>query len=73
MPNTLKSGLDAESQFVPGESREEFAQLQSEYFDQFQPANAEQRYYADSTIRNEWLFRRKLPPNPPNPSTSKSM
>jgi len=58
MPNTLKSGLDAESQFVIGESREEFAQLQAEYYDQFHPANAEQRFHVDSAIRNEWLLRR---------------
>jgi len=56
--NALKSGLDAESQFVIGESREEFAQLQAEYFDQFHPANAEQRYHLDKVIRNEWFLRR---------------
>jgi hypothetical protein len=30
--NALKSGLDADSPFVIGESREEFAELQDEYF-----------------------------------------
>ncbi len=56
--NALKSGLDAESQFVLGESREEFAQLQAEYFDRFTPRTPEQRFQVDNLIRNEWLLRR---------------
>jgi hypothetical protein len=56
--NALKSGLDAESQFVLGESREEFAKLQSEYYDHYPVSNPEQRFYLDSAIRNEWLLRR---------------
>ncbi len=57
-PATLKSGLDAESQFVLGESREEFAQLQAAYFTRFSPATPEQRFQVDNLIRNEWLLRR---------------
>ncbi len=56
--NALKSGLDAESQFVLGESAEEFAQLQAEYTDRFAPATPEQRFQVDNLIRNEWLLRR---------------
>ena len=56
--NALKSGLDAESQFVLGESREEFAGLQAEYYDRFSPAAPEQRFQVDNLIRNEWLLRR---------------
>ena len=56
--NALKSGLDAKSQIVPGESPEEFAELQSEYIAQFAPATAEQRFLVDKLIRNEWLLRR---------------
>jgi hypothetical protein len=56
--NALKSGLDAKSQIVPGESPEEFAELQAEYFEQFAPAGAEQRFLVDKLIRNEWLLRR---------------
>jgi hypothetical protein len=56
--NALKSGLDAKSQIVMGESPEEFAQLQAEYFEQFAPAGAEQRFLVDKLIRNEWLLRR---------------
>ena len=56
--NALKSGLDAESQFVPGESPQEFAKLQAEYFERFAPATPEQRFQVDNLIRNEWLLRR---------------
>src|SRR5579872_6456329 len=56
--NALKSGLDAESQFVLGESREEFADLQAEYFERFQPTTPETRYLVDCLIRNEWFLRR---------------
>jgi hypothetical protein len=56
--NALKSGLHAESQFVLGESPEEFVELQAEYFDQFAPATPEQRFQVDNLIRNEWLLRR---------------
>ena len=54
----LRSGLDADSQFVLGESREEFAQLQDEYFSRFAPTTPEQRFQVDNLIRNEWLLRR---------------
>ena len=56
--NALKSGLDAESQFVLGETREEFALLQSEYYDRFAPTTPELRFQVDSLIRNEWMLRR---------------
>ncbi|HWC98529.1 MAG TPA: hypothetical protein VG456_17335 [Candidatus Sulfopaludibacter sp.] len=56
--NALKSGLDAESQFVIGESREAFAKLQSEYYDHYPVENPEQRFYLDTAIRHEWLLRR---------------
>ncbi len=54
----LQSGLDAASQSVPGESPEEFARLQSEYFDRFAPTTPDQRFQVDCLIRNEWLLRR---------------
>ena len=57
-PRPMKSGLDAESQFVLGESPEEFAELQAEYFDRFRPATPEARFQVDNLIRNEWLLRR---------------
>ena len=56
--NALKSGLDAESQFVYGEAPEDFAVLQQQYLDEFQPATPQERLYIDTLIRNEWLLRR---------------
>jgi hypothetical protein len=56
--SALKSGLDAESQFVIGESREEFAQLQTEHYHHHKPRNPEERFQVDSLIRNEWFLRR---------------
>jgi hypothetical protein len=54
----LKSGLDADSQFVIGESGDEFAALQYEYIARFQPRTPEERFHVDSLIRNEWMLRR---------------
>src|ERR1035438_8125084 len=56
--NALKSGLDAESQFVLGETREEFAQLQTEWYDHHAPANPAERLQLDTIIRSEWFLRR---------------
>ena len=56
--NAMKSGLDAESQFVLGESRQEFAELQASYFDRFAPTTPEARFQVDNLVRNEWLLRR---------------
>ena len=56
--NALKSGLDAESQFVPGESREDFAELQAQYEQDYAPATTQERRLVDTLLRNEWLLRR---------------
>lgn len=56
--NALKSGLDAESQFVYGEDRDEFATLQREYFDCYQPRTPGERFQVETLIRNEWTLRR---------------
>ncbi|HUI78640.1 MAG TPA: hypothetical protein VLY24_12005 [Bryobacteraceae bacterium] len=56
--NALKSGLDADSQFVTGEDSNEFAQLQHEYITRFQPLTPEERFQVDTLIRNEWILRR---------------
>jgi hypothetical protein len=62
--NSIKTGLDAESLFVKGESREEFALLQSEWYTFHAPANPEERYQVDNLIRCEWLQRRQGRPWP---------
>jgi capsule polysaccharide export protein KpsE/RkpR len=56
--NALKSGLDAESQFVTGEERSEFAALQDEYIARFQPLTPEERFQVDTLLRSEWILRR---------------
>ena len=56
--NALKSGLDAEFQFVLGETREDFAVLQYEYTQRFQPLTPEERFQVDTLIRCEWMLRR---------------
>jgi hypothetical protein len=56
--NALKSGLDAQSVVIPGESPEAFAQLQSEYYSQYNPADPEQRFHLDTAIVAEWHLRR---------------
>jgi hypothetical protein len=56
--NGVKSGLDADCQFVYGEQPDEFLFLQQEYFDRFQPFTPEERYQVDSLIRSEWSIRR---------------
>ena len=56
--NALKSGLDADSQFVIGESRQEFAELQDEYTARFLPRTPDERFLVDTLIRNEWQLRR---------------
>jgi hypothetical protein len=56
--NALKSGLDAESQFVTGEDRTDFAQLQHEYIARFQPLTPEERFQVDTLLRSEWILRR---------------
>ncbi|HUI58346.1 MAG TPA: hypothetical protein VLY04_25410 [Bryobacteraceae bacterium] len=56
--NALKSGLDAEFQFVLGETRQDFAVLQCEYTQRFQPLAPEERFQVDTLIRCEWMLRR---------------
>jgi hypothetical protein len=56
--NAFKSGIDAHSQICPGDNPAELLQLQSDYFAQFNPRTAEERFHVDSLIRNEWTLRR---------------
>ncbi len=56
--NALKSGLDAETQFVLGETRQDFARLQTEWYDHHVPVNPEERLQVDAIIRSEWFLRR---------------
>jgi len=56
--NALKSGLDAQSPIIPGESPEAFAQLRDEYYAAYIPTDPEQRFYLDTAIVCEWDLRR---------------
>lgn len=56
--NALKSGIDAGSQVIEGESAEELAALTAEYIDRFQPRAPEERALVDILINDEWLLRR---------------
>src|SRR5579872_3760523 len=56
--NALQSGLDAESQCILGETREEFAQLQYEWYEYHAPRNPQERLQLDNLIRSEWFLRR---------------
>jgi len=56
--NALKSGIDAQSHILPGESPEDFQLLTSEYYQQHHPVTPEQRALVDVLISSEWLLRR---------------
>jgi hypothetical protein len=56
--NALKTGIDAESQVIRGESAAALAALTAEYYDRYQPATPEHRALVDTLISSDWLLRR---------------
>ena len=58
--NALKSGLDAKSVIIRGESSADFATLTTQYYDRWLPTTPEQRALVDALIAGEWLNRRYL-------------
>ena len=56
--NALKSGVDAESLFIHGESLGGLCLLSNEYTEHYRPATPPERTLVDSLIRHEWLLRR---------------
>jgi hypothetical protein len=56
--NALKSGIDAKSQIVRGETPAALDSLRAEYYDRFRPTTPEQRMLVDTLIDTEWLLRR---------------
>ena len=56
--NALKSGIDAQSQVIPGEDPAALALLTAEYYDRYQPATPEVRALVDTLVTAEWLQRR---------------
>ena len=56
--NALKTGIDARSQIIPGESPEDLETLALDYHHRFRPEAPEQSFLVDSLIQSEWLLRR---------------
>ena len=56
--NALKTGIDAKSQLIRGETQTALSELTAEYYDQFRPANPVERMLVDTLIDCEWLLRR---------------
>ena len=56
--NALKTGIDARSQVIPGESPEDLETLALDYHHRFHPAAPEQSFLVDTLIQSEWLLRR---------------
>jgi hypothetical protein len=56
--NALKTGIDAQSQVIPGEDPAALALLAAEYYDRYHPATPEVRALVDALVTAEWLQRR---------------
>jgi hypothetical protein len=56
--NALKTGIDAQSQVIPGEDPAALALLAAEYYDRYHPSTPEVRALVDTLIAAEWLQRR---------------
>jgi hypothetical protein len=56
--NALRTGIDAESQLIPGEDPAALRALITEYHDHYRPYTPGQRSLVDTLINDEWLLRR---------------
>ena len=56
--NALKSGIDAQSEIIPGEKPGDLDALAAEYLDSFQPTTPEERLFVDTLVRDDWQLRR---------------
>ena len=56
--NAFKTGIDAKSQIIRGESQAVLESLTAEYYACFNPATPEQRFLVDTLVNSEWLLRR---------------
>ena len=56
--NALKSGIDAESQTIPGEDPAGLDNLAEEYHQRWQPALPEHRVLVDILVHDDWQLRR---------------
>lgn len=58
--NALKTGLDARSDVIRSEKRENYEALIAEYYTRFNPATPEERGLVDTLVTSEWLSRRYM-------------
>jgi hypothetical protein len=58
--NALKTGLNAKSEVISTESRDEYETLIAEYYGRYNPATPEERCLVDDLIKSEWLGRRYM-------------
>jgi len=56
--NALKTGIYAKSTLLPGEDPAEYDALRQEHYDQFQPANTDERDLLDLMVKYKWQLRR---------------
>ena len=56
--NALKSGIDAQSNIILGEDPSDLQALTNLYYQECQPASAQEQFYVDILIRNDWQLRR---------------
>jgi hypothetical protein len=56
--NALKTGIDAQSQTIPGEPISQLEALTDDYYERFCPTTPEQRMLVDTLVDCEWLLRR---------------
>ena len=56
--NALKSGIEAKSTVIPGESAAELEALTASYHDRFRPAAPEEVFLVDVLVSSDWLLRR---------------
>jgi hypothetical protein len=62
--NALKTGIDAQSETLPGEDPAELAQLTADYYLHFLPGSPVEQYLVDSIVDADWQrrrFRKMLP------------
>jgi hypothetical protein len=56
--NAFETGIDAQSQIIPGEDPAALELLTSQYYERFQPQGPEEVAVIDSAISSDWLLRR---------------
>ena len=56
--NALKTGLDAKSEIIRYEKREDYDALTAEYYKRFHPVTPEERALVDDLVKSEWHGRR---------------